>query len=89
MAREIVIDFDVPPDEFYRVWQFGKALHHAFREDQWASISIAAVDRATNQLQVHVASKRRVRRVEKQINLLLEKHFLADRARLSEVTTPD
>ena len=89
MTREIVIDFDVGRDDFFRVYQFGKALYRACLEEPWASISLEPVDRATNQLRVSVFSKRRVRRVAKLINNLLEKHFLADRARLREFTTPE
>ena len=89
MPRKIVIDFDVGREDFVRVWQFGEALYHACREDGWAVIALDEVDRATNQLKVSVFSKRRVRRIEKLIHQLLEKHFLGDRARVSLIMTPD
>ena len=86
MAREIVIDFDVRQDDptfVHKLRNFGEDLHRACDNDGWASILIEEVDGATNQLRVTLFSKRRIRRIVKLIDELLEMHFLASRARLS------
>ncbi|HEV2185745.1 MAG TPA: hypothetical protein VGR70_00960 [Stellaceae bacterium] len=89
MAREIVIDFDFRADqpaggEIHRIRNF-LDLFRACGEDGWASMPLQQVDQATNQLHVAVRSKRRVRKIAALINDLLEKHFLANQARLSNV----
>jgi hypothetical protein len=90
LAREIVIDFVFREDqeasyEIHRIRNFGEDLHRACEADGWASISWAHVDQATNQLRVTVRSKRRVRRITALINGLLDKHFLANQAKLSNL----
>jgi hypothetical protein len=88
MARQIIIDFDSPAD-VHRVRNFGEDLYGACRDDGWASISLAEVDRATNQLRVTVRSARRVRRVAAMIEKLLERHHFTDTARLTHLNTTD
>jgi hypothetical protein len=88
MARQIVIDFTLGPDrvnDIHRIRNFGEKLYIQCREDGWASISLADVDRATDQLRVLVRSARRVRRIAQMIEGLLARHFLSDIARLSEL----
>jgi hypothetical protein len=82
MARHIIIDFE--PGHIHRMRNFGEALYHATREDGWASISLEEIDRATTQLRVTVLSRRRVRRTASAIQRLLERHHLADIARVTE-----
>jgi hypothetical protein len=91
MAWLIVINFNVGPDRSYdihRIRNFGEELYHRCRDDGWASISLAEVDRATDQLRVSVRSARRVRRIAQMIDKLLAKHFLSGIAQLSEVNQP-
>ncbi|HML10726.1 MAG TPA: hypothetical protein VK432_07680 [Stellaceae bacterium] len=94
MPREIVIDFTLRDDqpaisEIHRIRNFGQDLCRACRADGWASIPLEQVDRATNQLRVAVRSKRRIRRITALISQLLEKHFLAPQARISEIIVSD
>ena len=88
MARQIIINFILGPDrssDIHRIRNFGEDLYRLCRNDGWASISIADVDRATNQLRVSIRSARRVRRTGQMIEKLLVQHFLSDVARLSGV----
>jgi hypothetical protein len=85
---EIVIDFDAVP--IHQVRNFGEDLFRAFKDDDPASISLAEIDRATDQLRVVVrySSKRRVRSAVRTIEQLLEENFLATRAHLSQIDNP-
>jgi hypothetical protein len=85
---EIIIDFDGVP--VHQVRNFGEALFDAFKSDKPASVSLAEVDRATDQLRVIVRypSKRRVQSSIKIVGQLLEQHLLATRARVSQNTKP-
>ena len=88
MSRQILIDFTLGLDRGYdihRIRNFGEELYVRCREDGWASISLAEVDRATDQLRVRVRSGRRVRRIAQMIDALLVRHFLSDIARMSEI----
>ena len=88
MARQIIINFTLGPDrlsDIHRIRNFGEDLYRHCRNDGWASISIADVDRATDQLKVSIRSARRVRRTAQMIEKLLAEHFLNDITRLSEV----
>ena len=88
MARQIVINFILGPDrssDIHRVRNFGEDLYRHCRNDGWASISLADVDRATDQLKVSIRSARRVRRTAQMIEKLLVQHFLSDIAQLVEV----
>jgi len=88
MARQIIINFILGPDrssDIHRIRNFGEDLYRHCRNDGWASISIADVDRATNQLRVSIRSARRVCRTAQMIERLLVQHFLSDLAQLSEV----
>jgi hypothetical protein len=64
--------------------QFGEEPYARCREDGWASISLADVDLATDQLRASVRSARRVRRTARMIEKLLARHFLSDVVRVSE-----
>jgi hypothetical protein len=89
MACEIAIDFDVCPNEFslvHRVRNFGESLYRVLLENGWASISLADIDKATNQLRVAVRSSRKVRRLSSLIEELLDRHGLVTIARLSRIT---
>ncbi|HEV8680948.1 MAG TPA: hypothetical protein VGQ90_16345, partial [Stellaceae bacterium] len=85
---EIVIDFDAVP--VHQARNFVEALFHAFKDDKPASVSLAEVDHATNQLRalVHYPSKRRVRSSIKIIERLLEEYLLAAPAHVSENAQP-
>jgi hypothetical protein len=91
MARQLLIDFDLPAlikdrnDLIHRVRNFSEELFHACKEDGWASVSLQEIDRATNQLCVTVRSARRVRRISSMIDKLLDSHGLAAIARLLQV----
>jgi hypothetical protein len=92
VPREIIIDLDAQPDRHalvHRVRNFGEDLYRACREDGWAEISLAEVDRATNQLIVKVGSARRERRIAAMIQALLAKHFFTGKARVSHVHEPN
>jgi hypothetical protein len=92
MARQININFILGPDQssdIHRIRNFGEDLHRHCHNNGWASISIADVDRATDQLIVSIRSARRVRRTAEMIEKLLVEHFLIDIARLSEVNQPE
>ena len=94
MPREIVINFVFRDDqpatsEIHRIRNFGEDLWRACKADGWAAIPLEQVDRATNQLRVAVYAKRRTRRIAALISRLLEKHFLASQAQISEITTSD
>lgn len=82
MPRQIIIDFE--PGHIHRMRNFGEALYRATREDGRASIGLEDVDRATTQLRVTVFPPRRLRRTLSMIEKLLERHHLADIARVSE-----
>jgi len=83
---EIVIDFDAV--SVHQVQNFGEVLFGAFKAGKPASVSLADIDRATNQLRVVVPyrSRHRVRMTLKTISDLLGEHLLASRARVSETT---
>jgi len=88
MARQIVINFILEPDRssnIHRIRNFGEDLYRHCHNDGWASISLADVDRATDQLKVSIRSARRVRRTAQMIEKLLVQHFLSDIAQLVEV----
>ena len=92
MAREIVIDFTLGMNrssDLHRIRNFGEDLYRKCCDDQWASISLSEVDRATDQLRVSLCSGRRLRRIEQMIQKLLERHCLDEIARLSEVNQPE
>ena len=87
MAWQIVIDFDPTQGSstfIHQLRNFGEDLWRACKEDGWASIDLADVDRATNQLTVTVSSSRRVRRTVAMTNKLLERHFLASYASVTQ-----
>jgi hypothetical protein len=67
---------------------FGEELFHASKEDGSASIPLAEVDQATNQLCVRVRSAKRVRRIASMIEALIDRHHLGDVTRLSQVKLP-
>ena len=88
MTWQIVIDFEGEQASITFVHQlrnFGEDLFRACKQDGWASMGIADIDRATDQLIVTVSSARRVRRTVNMTRKLLDKHFLARNARISEV----
>jgi hypothetical protein len=88
MARQIVINFDMGPDRFsdiHRIRNFGEDLYRHSRDDGWASIAIADVDRATDQLKISVRSARRIRRAVQMIEKLLAQHSLSEMASVSEI----
>jgi len=92
MAWRIVIDFTLGPtraSDIHRIRNFGEELYRCSGRDGWASISLADVDGATNQLSVSVRSSRRVRRVAQMIDKLLAQHLLKDIAHLSRVNQPE
>jgi hypothetical protein len=92
VARQIVIDFILGPNrssDIHRIRNFGEALYRHCRKDGWASISVADVDRAIDQVKVSIRSARRVRRTAQMIEKILVEHFLSDIARLSEVNQPE
>ena len=92
MARQIVINFILGPDrssDIHRIRNFGEDLYRHCRNDGWASISIADIDRATDRVCVSVRSARRVRRTAQMIEKLLVQHCLRDIARLSEINQPE
>jgi hypothetical protein len=74
MPCRIVIDFE--EGHIHRMRNFGEALYHAFKQDDWASISVEEIDRAKTQLWVTVLAKRKVRRVSSLNARLLEQHHL-------------
>jgi hypothetical protein len=88
MTWQIVIDFDdgqVSPTFVHQLRNFGEDLWRACGQDGWASMAIDDIDRATNQLTVTVSSSRRIRRTVNMTRKLLDEHFLAGYARISEV----
>jgi hypothetical protein len=82
---EIVIDLDAVP--VHQVRNFGEVLFHAFMDGKPASVSLADVDRTTDQLRVIVrySSKRRVRSTIRTVERLLAERLLATRARISQI----
>lgn len=91
MTRRLIIDFlpRVTDDTaIHRIRNFGEALFVMFREDGWAEVSLAEVDRATNRLVVTVRSARRVRRIAANIEGLLVEHHLDAIARLTQEKLP-
>lgn len=90
MARQISITFDWPSNgqQIHQMRNFGEALYRAFKKDGWAEISLDEIDRATDQLRVTVFSVPRTRRATAIINKLLNVHFLADYATVSETVIP-
>jgi len=90
MTWKVVVDFTEEPSaqSIHQVRNFGEALFHACEEDDSSLIPLSEIDHATNQLTVTVRSSSRVRRTVAMVNRLLEVHFLADRARVSEVKVP-
>jgi hypothetical protein len=88
MTWQIIIDFDggqASPTFVHQLRNFGEDLWRACKQDGWASMVIDDIDRATNQLTVTVLSSRRVRRTVNMTRKLLDDHFLARYARISEV----
>jgi hypothetical protein len=87
MSRQIIVSFNLGldrPSDIHRIRNFGEDVYRHCHG--WTSISIADVDRATNQLKVAIRSARRVRRTAQMIEKLLMQHGLSDIARLSEVS---
>lgn len=85
MGRQIVIDFSSAPnlkEIGFRIWIFGEDLYRACRENEWASISLEGVDKATTRFRVTVHSKRRVKRTQEMIQKLLEKSHFTDVAKV-------
>jgi hypothetical protein len=88
VARQIVINFILGSDrssDIHRIRNFGEDLYRHCCNDGWASISLADVDRATDQLKVSIRSARRVRRTAQMIEGLLVQHFPSNIASLSEL----
>jgi hypothetical protein len=86
MARRILIDFAVAPDDHdlnFRIWIFAEDLYRALRSNELASLSLDDVDRVSTRLDIPVRSKRRVRRAITVIEQMLDTHFLTQIARLS------
>jgi hypothetical protein len=91
MSRQIIISFIPGPDrsfDVHRIRNFGEDIYRHCRNDGWASISTADVDRGTDELKVSIRSARRVRRTAQMIEKLLVQHRLNDIARLSEINQP-
>ena len=91
MARRILIDFAVAPDDHdlnFKIWIFAEDLYRALRSNELASLSLDDVDRVSSRLDIPVRSKRKVRRAVTVIEQILETHFLTRIARLS-VTDED
>jgi hypothetical protein len=92
MGRQIVINFILGPDrssDIHRIRNFGEDLYRHCRNDGWASISLADIDRATDRITVSVRSARHVRRSAQMIEKLIVQHCLSDIARLSEINQPE
>jgi hypothetical protein len=88
MAWQIVIDFEggeASPTFVHQLRNFGEDLWRVCKEDGWASMVLEDIDRATNQLTITVLSSRRVRRTVSMTRKMLDKHFLARYARISEI----
>ena len=92
VAREILIRFDWQGGDRGRLVHimrnFGEALFTALRNDNWATIDIAEVDRATDRLRVAVRSARRLRRTRALIEKLLKEHFLSGYATITVSALP-
>jgi hypothetical protein len=91
MARRILIDFAVAPDDHdlnFKIWIFAEDLYRALRSNELASLSLDDVDRVSSRLDIPVRSKSKVRRAVTVIEQVLETHFLTQIARLS-VTDED
>jgi hypothetical protein len=91
MPRWIVIDFDQERDPhslMHRVRNFGEDLYRACRDDGWAEISLADVDRAMDRLRVRVRSSKRERRIAIMIERLLAEHRFTGKARVSHIHDP-
>jgi hypothetical protein len=88
---QIIINFILGPDrssDIHLIRNFGEDLHRHCHNDGWASISIADVDRANDQLTASIRSAQRIRRTAQMIEKLLVEHFLSDIALLSGVNQP-
>ena len=81
---EIGIDFDSV--SVHQVRNFGEALWDALKDEKPASIALADVDRASNQLRIQIRypSKRRIGSTIRIIEQLLGKHFLLSNARVPQ-----
>lgn len=82
MSRLIIINFG-PKADVHRLRNFGEALYHMVRDFGGTSISLADIDKATNQLVVAVSSKRKVRRLTSEIEKLLDRHGFAEQAHIA------
>lgn len=77
MSHRLIIAFSSPTlDEIHRIRNFGEDLFRTFKANNWAQISLDAIDRAEDQLLVIVRHRKQVRRVKSLIeHMLAEQHL--------------